>query len=304
MKDKVQWEGEYHNRLSRQQGDNILAARIRKIKRYGKIYRVGSTNNVSDQELIDMLYYTRRFIGYVVYPRWTSVRILLSEVIEITKRNGIYKHKLKQALKEAITEIERLENAHMEDFDRDFIEVLGGAVTAKALSKMNEARGALGAMMMHQGVKNYVLYSHPYNFMNLCYDNTIVYDRALNAVADRFNVDFSDVFRELRGDKAYNASLKVLDEYIRAVREPIPHLKWDNSLALTKLNELEKITLSDVTVKNAIFEAYNELPEEKKPFMQHVLDAWSEIPDENEENAKDDITSKLAEKYNVIKSKK
>ena len=295
MKDRVQWEGECYDRLSRQQGDNILAARIRKIKRKGVPYNIGSTKGVTDEELIDMLYYARRFIGYVVYPRWASVRTLLAEVIEVTRRNGLYKHRLKKALKDAVAEIERLEREHMDDFDKDFIEVLGGSVTAKALKKMNEVRGAVGAMMMHHGVKNYVLYSHPYNFTNLCYDNTIVYDRALNAVRDRFNVDLSDVFRDLRGDKAYNAALKVMDEYILAVREDIPRLEWKDSLAQKRLNELEKLTLSDDTVRAAILEAYEELPQEKKEWVKPAVTPWVE---------EEDITERLSEKFKVSKIKK
>lgn len=302
MREKEQRKGEYYDRLGRQQGDNILAPRIRKIKRRGVPYNVGSTMGVSDDELIDMLYYARRFIGYIVFPRWASVRTLLAEVIEMTKRNGLYRHRLKQALKEAAREIERLELAHMDDFDRDFIEVLGGSVTAKALKKMNEVRGAVGAMMMNNGVKNYVLYSHPYNFTNLCYDNTVVYDKTLEAIKNRFNVDFSDVFMELRGDKAYNAALKMMDEYIRAVREDIPHLDWKDSLAQMRLNELEKMTLSDETVRAAILEAYEELPEEKKEWMRPVADAWVG-EEEKEKEEEEDIAAKLGSVFKVTRTK-
>ena len=185
----------------------------------------------------------------------------------------------------------------MDDFDKDGIEVLGGSVTAKALSKMNEVRGAVGGMMLNHGVKNYILYSHPYNFTNLCYDNCVVYDRTLDAIKTRFNVDFSDVFRELRGDKAYNAALKVMDEYIRAVHEDIPRLKWEGSLAQRKLNELEQITLSDETVRAAILEAYDELPDEKKDWMKPVAVAWGNMDEE-------DFTERLSEKYKVTKTKK
>ena len=277
------------------QGENILAARIRKIKTHGRTYFVGSTKDVGDEELIDMLQYARRFVGYTVYPRWAIVRTLLAEVVEVTNKNGYYRHKLKKAFKDLERELDMLEAYHIMDFDRDFIEVLGGSVMGKSLALVNEIRGAIGGMMLNGGVKNYVVYSYPYNLTNLCYDNTVVWDRVMDAVKRQFNVDFSDVFLPYRGNKAYNAAMKMMDEYVKMVGETIPRIKWQGTLAQRKLDSLERLTLSDKTVQEAIMESYGELPDDKKERMRHIAEAW-----ENEGGSEaEDIASRLGEKYKV-----
>ena len=67
-----------------------------------------------------------------------------------------------------------------------------------------------------------------------------------------------------------------------------------------RLNELEKMTLSDETARAAILEAYEELPEEKKEWMRPVADAWENDEEKEEE---EDIAAKLGSVFKVTKLK-
>ena len=143
----------------------------------GVKYSVPSQYHLTSEEFCPMLYYTRRLLGYVVYPRWFITRMFLSEVIEMMKKNKFYKFEIKKITGNMLKEFDLLESQHLQDFDREFVEVLAASLSNLGMKKVNELRGSVGGVLMKSGMKQYVLYSYPYTLINLCYDNMVCFNQ-------------------------------------------------------------------------------------------------------------------------------
>ena len=262
----------------------------------GVKYVVPSREILTLETFSPRLYFTRRLLGYIVYPRWFITRAFLSEVIEMLKRNNMYKHELKKAIKNLIADFDSLERKHLEDFDKEFVEVMAASLCNKGLKKVNEIRGSLGGAMMNNGVKNYVLYSYPYTLLNLAYDNMVTYDRCMEQVTKKYGVDFTDVFIPLKGEKIYYSILNVMKIFVRRMGEKIGHIDFEKTGCIQKLNSLNVTLLDEGNLKKAFDEAHEEVQDDAR----EELDAWMGIFSETKEG----FAETLSEKYNVKKLKK
>ena len=113
----------------------------------GTGYSVPSRYHLTGEEFCPMLYYTRRLLGYVVYPRWFITRMFLSEVIGILKKNNMYKFGLKKIANNMVKEFDMLENLHLRDFEREFVEVMAASLSNHGMEKLNELRGSVGGSL-------------------------------------------------------------------------------------------------------------------------------------------------------------
>lgn len=253
---------------------------------------------VTDEEFMDMLYYVRRLMGYVIYPRWVATRLFLAETIEMTRRQGLFRQQVKRSVNVLLRVFDAFERTHTADFDPEFIELLSSALAGRVMGKMNELRGAIGAELMHHGVRRYVYYSYPYTLTELAYDNTQVFDKCMAAVRERYKTDFVPVFAPYRGDAVYAQAYTLMLHVINAVGESIPHISFDNTLSLAHLNAFERILGSDEVVQAAIREAYAELPPDKQKAMHATLGTWLDDDDQGEDK-RQDLAAVLGEKYKV-----
>lgn len=275
---------------------------------YHKVrFRLGGTEHiittprpVSFEELSGMLYYTRRLIGYTVFPRWSLARLFLADVVRTFMNQEIYKHELKKAAKAAISELDALEIRHAMEFDKDFIDIMTNSMSNKAIGKLNELRGSIGGALMNSGMKNYVLCSYPYTFLNLCYDNISHYDNCMKQVKERYELDLSKVFGNLRGSKTYALAHKMLTEYIKVTGEDIPKtMDYNNTGCIDKLNSVSRILLDAKNLHDAFMEAYNEMPEDKRDLVEEAMSIWL---DEDDKDGKEKVIDKLSQKYKVTKA--
>ena len=61
----------------------------------GTRYSIKANKQIGQKELENATNQTRKMLGYIVYPRWYIMRSYLSDVIEMFKKNNIYKHQIK-----------------------------------------------------------------------------------------------------------------------------------------------------------------------------------------------------------------
>lgn len=268
---------------------------------HGRPCVVTADRQIAYDEFLSMLYYTRRLMGYVIYPRWCAARLLLAETIEMMRRNGIYRRDLKYATKQLLTTFDQFERLHQSDFDLEFISLIGDGLAAGALGIINEMRGAIGSAMLNQGVKRYVLLSYPYTVLDLAYDNNITYDKAMEAVRTRYGIDFSKTFRKYKGERLYNVTKTWMDVFVDTLKEEIPRLQWDGSLAQQKLTKFEAYIIDEENIHKAFREAYDEMPDDKKPALEAVMSIWDKDNDKVE--IQRSIEEILADKYKVTKAK-
>jgi len=257
----------------------------------GVRYRIPSKNHLTSDEFTPMLYYTRRLLGYVIYPRWFISRLFLAEVIEMLKKNGLYKHELKKQIGNIIQEFNILEQWHKQDFNMEFLEVVAGNLTSNAMKKLNDFRGSVGGVLLQQGIKKYLLYSYPYTLLNLCYNNLCTYGQAMRQVQIKYGVDFTNVFLPLRGDRVYLMIVRMMGRFVRIMGEPINHITFKGSHCREKLEAMGNILLNNDLLREAFEDAFEEVPLEQREEVEAEMNIW--LDDE------EDLKKKLSEKYNV-----
>lgn len=265
----------------------------------GVEHRMRSPRPIEYEELSGMLYYVRRLIGYTLFPRWSMTRLFMAEVMESFKKQHILRHEMKKITNKVLSELDSLEIRHAMEFDKEFIDVMVNSMSGKALGKVNELRGDIGGALMRHGMKNYVLCSYPYTFLNLCYDNVFQYDKCMEQVMEKYQLDFSEVFSDLRGSNMYIIASKQLDTYLKVTGEDIPeNMTYKDSGCLEKLNSISRILLNEKNLHDAFIEAYNEVPDEKKHLVNSAMSIWLD------DGKDDDIAKVLSEKYKVKRNKK
>jgi hypothetical protein len=257
----------------------------------GEKFVIPTDRHLTQDEFCPMLYYTRRLLGYVVYPRWFMTRLYLAEVIEMFKRNGIYKHELKKAVKNLLHEFDVFENKHKRDFNQELVEVMASNLSVIGLQKINDIRGAIGGVLMNHGIKQYVLYSYPYTFMNMCFDNTVTFEQCMNQVKIKYGVDFTKVFAQLEGTRLYYSAIKVMKKFVEVMGEKVNNISFEGSGCLEKLHSLSNALLDEGNLRKAFQEACDEVPPDEKEGIMEEMSLWYD--------EKDDIREKLSEKFNV-----
>lgn len=271
-------------------------ARIIHFTMESRKYVINSPKSLSKDELEAMLFHVRRMLGYIVYPRWFLLELYFSEVVEMLKKNNMYRHEIKKAVKNILTALDELDRKHRKGFDNDFLEVMAGSLSGKSLSKINDIRGSIGGVLMNYGIKNYLLYSYPYAFVNLCYDNMLTYDFALRQVKQQYDIDLSQIFTELRGDKVYIKAITLMTTIIKVLGESIERLSFKDSNCLAKIEALNNIMSNEDNIRNAFKEAFNEIPDDKRKHLKEGMSLWKE--------ESDDFANTLAQKYNVKRKTK
>lgn len=259
---------------------------------WGMDYQIPSTRVYSESEFNQWLFFARRLICYVMAPRFCLIRLYLSEVEEVMRKKGIYKHKVKQAAKALKAELDRLELRHRRRINEDFMEVMTNAMAGKGLAKTNELRGAMGGAMMRCGVRNYIFYSYPYTVLELLYDTKDMYAACMYKVQKACGIDFTPAFMDFCGENAYMLSYKLMCACEEAIGERIPRIDPEVSGAVEKLNSLARI-LTDL---ENLHDAYNEAADEVEgelPADVKMLDVW--------QHEEQEATDRLKSKYKVSK---
>lgn len=251
-----------------------------KFRMWGCDYKVPSSKYYGEKDFNAWLFYARRLIGYVVAPRFSLIRLYFGEVVEMLKKRGIYKHKVKQATKALDQELSRLEQRHKRRIHEDFMDVLTNALAGKGLAKTNELRGAMGGAMMVAGVKNYIFYSYPYTLMELLYDTKDVYGGCMDKIRSNCGIDFTTAFVEFRGDNAYMLSYKLMCAVVDTIKEDIPRIDLEASGAVDKINALGRILLDINNMQSAFKEAAGEV-EGELPVDVKMMDVWEEEKEDN-----------------------
>ena len=273
---------------------------------HGKTHRVLASREIPFQEFLGMLYYTRRLIGYVIYPRWCAVRLLLGDTIDMMRRNGLWRHEMKRVTGMLTDTFNKFEEWHKRDFDLEFISLIGDGLAYSSMKVVNELRGAIGAEMMKKGVKRYIILSYPYAVLDMAYDNTVTYHKALEAVRMKYGVDFSKVFAKYKGEMLYQSCQRMMNAFVDAIGEEIPRISWDNTLAQKKMTQWENFIINEDNIHKAFRDAYEELPEEKRPALEAAMSIWDSEESSLEEEEEDDVDviDILSGKYNVKPIKK
>lgn len=232
----------------------------------GVKYKAYMEEKMSNDEFNEIVFYVRRIFGYAMYPRWFCARIFLSEVLEVLKRNGLYKHKIRQKANILLKEFDAFEKVHKIDFDEEWMDLLGGEMANKIMPKINDLRGAVGGVLMQQGVKNYILYSYPETLCIICDEGVIHHDMLMKEVEEKFKINFGNLFSRLRGEKVLASSYSLMCAVEDLVKEPLPSgVDARGSGADIKLRSLERALVDEDVIRKSINGAYNEMgiPNEK-----------------------------------------
>ena len=257
-------------------------------------YCIPTKRRFTEEEFCTILYKMRRLLGYIVYPRWFVTRMFLSEVIEMLKKNHVYKHEIKKSCTILLKYYDALEGKHTRDFDREFIEVMAASLSDKGIKKVNEIRGALGGVLLNGGVKHYLIYSYPYTLLNLCYDNISSYYWCVTQIYQKHGIDFNKTFESLKGEEVYFASVQLMKRVVEAFHEEVGKLTIEGSGCMEKLEALDRIMLSNESLHDAFMEAYNEVGADRSEQDLEEMKIWEDS----------DFAERLAEKFKVTKSKK
>ena len=211
-------------------------------------FLVPMSHSVPNEQFQEAIYFTRRLMGYIVYPRWFAARMFLAECIEKLKRRGIYRHDVKRQTKALLKEMDILERKHVLDFDEDFIEVMAAHMAGEAMDTINWLRGDIGGILMHHSIKEYVFYSYPETFLVLANDNMRCWRQILDEIAEKHGIDFRCVFRPLEGSRVKDVGQLWLQAIEHAVGEPIPvGIDGDGTMAMHRLVALDKLMTSTRT---------------------------------------------------------
>ena len=228
----------------------------------GERYTIVTPTRMSNDEFSEKVNYVRRIFGYAIYPRWLATRMLLGDTCDMIKKNGIYKHRVKKAVKQLIKEFDAFEKLHTMDFDPDWIEVMSGSMAMQLRPKVNNLRGALGGLMMQHGIKNYILYSYPQAVCVLSREGTEYHDTLMKKVREKYGLDLREVFARLRGDKVLGCARALMSAIEDAVGERLPiGVNAAGTCAEVALDSLERSFYDDDILAKAFAEAQKECDE-------------------------------------------
>jgi len=255
------------------------------------------SHSVPDDVFQETIFFARRLMGYIVYPRWFAARMFLAECIEKLKRRGIYKHEVKRQTKALLNEMDLLERKHVIDFDKDFVEVMAAHMAGEAMGMINALRGDIGGILLNHNLKEYVFYSYPETFLVLANDNMRCWKQILEEIAQKHGIDFRCVFRPLEGSRVKDVGQLWLQAIEHAIGESIPYgIDGDDTMAMHRLVSLDRLMIDYGKMKAAFVESYNELPDEKKELSPDFVKS---LQKEKSNTHKNEIVKQLSQKYKV-----
>lgn len=246
----------------------------------GNKYRIFTPTQMTNEEFSDKVNYVRRVIGYALYPRWAATRLLLLSTYDMLRKRGIMKHRVKRAAKILNSEFDAFERLHVMDFDEDWIETLSGSISALVADKVNALRGAVGGVLMNNGIKDYAFYSYPETVCIMAQENVDRYNSLMREVRGKMKMDFSEVFIRLRGNKVLACAYSLMSAIEDAVGEPLPQgIDASKTSANVAMHSLENALFDDRILHKAFADAQEECDE--RDFKE------------------DNIAEILSQKYNV-----
>lgn len=236
----------------------------------GKKFRIFTKEHISNEEFDDIIQYVRRVFGYAMYPRWYAIRMLLGDTLDMLRKNGLYKHRVKQMAKTLLKEFDLFEKWHTIDFDEDWIEVMSGSMAMSLQPKLNTLRGSIGGVMLNLGIKNYILYSYPQTICVLAREGTLHHDCLMAEVKQKYGMDLSQVFHPLRGDKVMMCAWSLMSAIEDAVGEKLPKaVDVTETCADKALRDFELALYDDKLLAKAFDEAQEECDE--RDFDNNVI---------------------------------
>ena len=260
-------------------------------------FLVPMSHSVPDDTFQELIFFARRLMGYIVYPRWYVARSFLQQCIWMLRKRGIYRQEVKRQTTALLKEMNILERKHVIDFDRDFVEVMAGHMDNEAREMVNALRGDIGGILLNHNLKEYVFYSYPETFLVLANDNMRCWKQILEEIAQKHGIDFRCVFRPLEGSRVKEVGQLWLQAIEHAVGEPIPYgIDGDDTMAMHRLVSLDRLMIDYSRMKDAFVESYNELPDEKKELSPDFVKSLQE---EKSNTHKNEIVGKLSKKYKV-----
>lgn len=260
-------------------------------------FLVPMSHSVPDDVFQETIFFTRRLMGYIVYPRWFAARMFLAECIEKLKKRGIYRQEVKRQTKALLNEMDILERKHVIDFDKDFVEVMAAHMAGEAMGMINSLRGDIGGILLNHNLKEYVFYSYPETFLVLANDNIRCWKQILEEIMQKHGIDFRCVFKPLEGARVKEVGQLWLQAIEHAVGEPIPYgIDGDDTMAMHRLVSLDRLMIDYSKMKDAFVESYNELPDEKKELSPDFVKSLQE---EKSNTHKNELVAELSKKYKV-----
>jgi len=228
----------------------------------GRKYRIFMKEKMTNEEFSEKLNYVRRVFGYAMYPRWYAIRMLLCDTIDLLKRNGMFKHRVKSKANILSNEFDAFERLHTMDFDADWIEVMSGSMAMQLQSKLNTLRGAIGGIMMNIGMKNYVLYSYPQTICILAREGVAHHDCLMAEVREKYGIDLSEVFKPLQGEKIMMCAWSLMSAIEDVVGERLPSgVDATKTYADKALRDFERSLYDEKILAKAFGEAQDEVDE-------------------------------------------
>ena len=239
-------------------------------------FRVVTQRKMSNEEFTDKLNYVRRVFGYAMYPRWAVTRVLLNDTYDMLRKNGLYKHNVKRMAKLLNAEYDAFEKLHMTDFDQDWIEVMSGSMANSIMPKLNTLRGAVGGVLMNNGIKHYAIYSYPETICVMANEGCVHHDMLMQEVLERYGMALKDIFRPLRGDKVLACAYSLMSAIEDVVGEELPRgLDARNTSANVAMKSIERALINENYLAKAFGEAGDEI-EERDQTPQEVVAKLSE----------------------------
>jgi len=180
--------------------------------------------------------------------------------LDMLRKNGLFKHRVKGKANILIKEFDAFERLHTMDFDQDWIEVMSGSMATQLLPKLNTLRGAIGGIMLNLGIKNYILYSYPQVICILAREGVTHHDMLMAEVQEKYGLDFSEVFKPLRGDKIMMCSWSLMSAIEDVMGEELPSgVNAKNTQADRALKDFELSLYDDNFLSKAFGEAQEEV---------------------------------------------
>ena len=248
----------------------------------GTRYTIVTPEGMTNEEFSERVNFTRRLFGHSMYPRWLCARMLLGETLDILRRKGLLKYKVKKAANALIKEFDAFERLHTMDFDEDWIEVLSGSIAMQMKPKVDALRGAMGGILLKQKIKNYILYSYPLSVIVLAKEGAEFHDALMRKIKDKYKLDFSEVFQPLRGTKVIGCLHLLMSNIEDAVGERIERgIEVSDTMVDVYLQSLARIAYDDDVIAKAFKEAQEEVNE--RDFNENM------------------IAEQLSDKYKVIR---
>lgn len=225
----------------------------------GKRFTIITPTKMSNEEFSEKVAYVRRVFAYAMYPRWLAVRMLLGDTYDMLRKNGMMKHRIKKIANIVNVEFDAFEKLHMTDFDEDWIEVMSGSMAMQLQPKVNTLRGAIGGILMKEGIKKYVLYSYPQTVCILAREGVIHHEMLMQEVKESYGLDFSEVFKPLSGEKVLARVYLLMSAIEDVVKEKLPsNLDATQTYADSALKSFEKALVDDRLLSKAFKEAQEE----------------------------------------------